>query len=198
MTDAPQAPSSPPPLAPSPIPTPPGTPPHGIPVPTSGGVDLLPAPPRGPGVKVPFAAPPRDIDKTRTVVTIVLSAVVAIVLCGGVLVGTVSVLVWSSNEMTTRAFRTANAFMSDIVDKNYKHAYKSMCSAARHETGADEFGAAWERQDITRFHLSSQMHNGANGNLVVPTEVVSLGREKVIDLTLKVDPQTMNMAVCGY
>lgn len=154
-------------------------------------------PPRGPGVVVPFAVPPRDTDKTRTIVTIIVSVVVAVLLCGGVAVGFGGVLVWYNNSLTDETVNTASEFMDDIVADEYPSAYGQVCEATRKNVSESEFTSEWEQIDVTDYRLEPVTPSD-DGTLLVPVEARTGNGSQSFDLVVTMNPETMGVEVCGW
>lgn len=172
--------------------TPPQTPAPQAPVTT------VPLPPPGPGVVVPFAAPPRDEDKSRTVVGVIIAIVVSILLCGGLLGGFGAIVVWTSNEMTAQAGTAAEKFLDDIVAQEYSKAYDSVCKDIKDNLSDREFVQQWRSRDIESYVIGSTT-NSDNGDLLVETQLTdSSGQRSKAALTVAVEGDSLAMAVCGW
>ncbi len=174
---------------------PPGTPMQPPPAPDTPSPESTP--PRGPGVVVPFAVPPRDTDKTRTILTIVISAVVAVLLCGGVAVGFGGVLVWYNNALTDETMDTASDFMDDLVADDYAGAYKQLCADTRKHMSESEFTSEWQPFDIAKYELET-VTPGDNGDLVVPVDARTAKGSQTFDLAMKMNAETMGVEVCSW
>ena len=156
-----------------------------------------PAPPQGPGVIVPFAAPPRDEDKTRTVVAIVIAVVIAVVLCGGGVVGVGAVVMSAGNAQVDLARDTASGFLDDIVATDYRAAYRSVCESGRHELSEEDFTDIWSGLGITSYRLG-EVKAGDSGELRVDSTVNTADGRSDLTLDVVTEPGGTAMAVCGW
>ena len=157
----------------------------------------VPAPPRGPGAVVPFAAPPRDPDKSRIVLGIVAGITAFVIVCGGAAAAAVGVLMWSSNELAAQSRDAADEFLDHIVDKDYATAYKSVCTQTRKDVTRGEFVEKWQALQATEAETLG-ISEGQQ-DLVVRAKVTSAdGIEQEIDLTVVLDQQSMDMQVCSW
>lgn len=154
-------------------------------------------PPPGPGVVVPFAAPPRDEDKSRTVLWIVLASVLAIVLCGGGAIGVAAVTVWSSNELANQAKASAEDFLDDIVDAKYDSAYKSVCKPVRKKLPKAKFTRQWASEHVSDYK-TKPIENSDDGNISVPADLTTENGHTAVKLVMAVDNKSMDMSVCGW
>lgn len=165
--------------------------------PSPVATSTVPTPPRGPGVVVPFAAPPRDPDKSRMAVGIVVGVVAFVLVCGGAVAGAVGVLVWSSNELAAQSTRTAEEFLDDIVEEDYTGAYKSICKSAKKQISPEEFTEDWSSLGVVRAETVGT--GSQEQDLVVVAELtVAGGATQDMELTVALEQQNMKMAVCGW
>ncbi|ADD41751.1 hypothetical protein [Stackebrandtia nassauensis] len=164
----------------------------------AGPTSTVPVPPRGPGVVVPFAAPPRDPDKSRLAVGIVVGVVAFVLVCGGAVAGAVGVLVWSSNELAAQSTQTAERFLDDIVEEDYQGAYKSLCSSTRKQISVEEFTKDWSSLGVVNAETVGANTSQQQDLVVVAELTVEDGSMQDIELTVALEQQNMKMAVCGW
>jgi len=138
--DPPPGPGFPPPGQPGPGQPGPGYPGHAYPGPGYPGpgypvpppaVAEAPAPPRGPGVRPPFVAPPTDGARHRRGMAAVLAIVAAIVCCLGGIAGVVGVVVLGDRAVDEMARTTVADFYQGIMDAKYPSAYRLLCDGER-------------------------------------------------------------------
>ena len=104
----------------------------------------VPAPPRGPGVRAPFLAPPKDRNNTRLAVTIVVG-VLALAVCGvGSIFGLTGLFSWLDREMNDKAQSTVTAFLTDVSEGDYDTAYQQMCVEAHQQISPQAFASEWQ------------------------------------------------------
>ena len=192
----------------------PGSPPPFPPVgsslgPTTGGVPLspqpIPPPPRGPGVRVPFLAPPKDRNNTRLAVTIVVG-VLALAICGvGSIFGLTGLFSWLDREMNDKAQTTVTAFLTDVSAGDYDAAYQRMCVEAHQEISPEAFQSEWQvilPPDST-FGLQHMTYD-TDGLTYVPAVVDGGPTGKwTVDVYVVSEPaasenEEAGMSVCGW
>lgn len=154
--------------------------------------------PRNLGTPVPFAAPPRDRDGTRLAVTIVVSILAVVLLCGGGIVGLGVATVAAGEALLERSENVADEFMGHIVDRNFPDAYDALCQSAKDELTPQEFESDWLPLDINRYELG-QPSDTMEGGMSVPVDArTTEGERLAITLTVALGGQNMEMSVCGW
>jgi len=97
--------------------------PDGVPV----GFGGVPAPPPGPGVAPPFAAPPRDQDRRRLWWGLGIGAVVLVLACVGGVVGFGLLASGSEDLVRSQAMSTVRSYLGDVRAADYSSAYDLLC-----------------------------------------------------------------------
>lgn len=127
-----------------------------------------PPAPRGPGVVVPFAAPPRERNPRIWIGIAVLCAVV--LLCGGGgIAGFVGFSVYETNQVSA----TADRFLTALEDERYAAAYGMQCEQAREEQGRAEFEAELSREPKLDSHTleTPEGLSGGSAAFAVPAQL---------------------------
>lgn len=154
--------------------------------------------PRHLGTPVPFAAPPRDRDNTRLAVTIVVSVVAVVLLCGGGFFGLGAALVATGNELYKQSRDAAAVFMTDVADGALPAAYDSLCEPVKREVTLDEFEREWDPLEINAFQLDNPRDTGDGSFLVSVRATSATSAPMDISLTVSMSGSTMKMEVCGW
>lgn len=188
MNSEPRSPASSPPLS-SPVPT--------LSPLSPAGTSTVPVPPKGPGVVVPFPAPPRDPDKSRLALSIIAGVTALVLVCGGVLASAIGVLVWADRELAAQSVEVAGDFLDDIVTEDYKGAYRSLCEDTRDRLPRKDFTKDWSELGIV---AADPVSIGTDQqDMVVFAEMeLSDGAIQDIELTVVLEQQSMRMAVCDW
>ncbi|MGA8115226.1 MAG: hypothetical protein WCA46_16300 [Actinocatenispora sp.] len=144
--------------------------PHTAPVDTPP-VDTPPGavPPPGPGVVVPFPAPPRERNP-RIWISLVVLGVVVVLCIGGTVAGFVGLTVHETNQASTAADR----FLTAIEKHHYTSAYRMQCAPARQSQTQDEFRdglANGSRLVSHQLDTPEALDRGDTPGFVVPAEL---------------------------
>jgi hypothetical protein len=122
-----------------------------------------PAPPRqGPGVVVPFAAPPTDRDKKRMWISLSIAGGLALLCLIGGIVGVVA-LVASSQVSAKDATNRVSSYLDALKRHDYQAAYDDLCTDQRDKHTEKEFARSQADQvDISSFEVGTpkQVSNG--------------------------------------
>ncbi|GLZ79404.1 hypothetical protein Afil01_42110 [Actinorhabdospora filicis] len=163
-----------------------------------------PPPPRGPGVRVPFLAPPRERNNTRIAVT-VLVGVVLLAVCGaGALFGGAGLMDWLGKELNTKARASATAFMDAVVAGETRKAYDSTCADLRAQVSAAEFEVFWGEvaPEGSRYGLSDLETDGEYQWIPVTIQLEGGGGGKIrLYFLLEAaqnEEEQARMEVCGW
>lgn len=145
----------------------PGQPPA-PPGPAGPSQQWAPQPPRGPGVRVPFAAPPAERDRRRLWISLGVGGAALVLCCAGGVVGFGALIVTTGQATVTEARNTVRDFLDGLAKHDYREAYDQLCTARRSNQTLSEF-TAYERtlpeiegftvrpptRDGTRFRVQS-------------------------------------------
>jgi len=137
-----------------------------------------PAPPAaGPGVTVPFAAPPTERDRKRLWISLGVGAgLLVLCLVGGVL-GLVA-LVSSSRVTATDAAEKVDHYLSALQARDYDAAYNDLCADQQQKLTRDEFRGRQEDQPgITSYVIGQPVEH--TDRFDVPVQVRVEGGDEV-------------------
>jgi hypothetical protein len=168
-------PQGPPPGPPSSVPGPPGPPvvapwsPAGAPgwpapggAPASVGVDV-PPPPAGPGVQVPFGAPPGERDRRRLWIGLGVGGALLALCCVGGIFGFGALLVQTSRNLTNQATTVVTSYLGALRDSEYAKAYEQLCAGLRRQVSLESFAASQrEVPRVLNFTLDAPQPQGSS------------------------------------
>lgn len=175
-------------MTPPPPPAPPGPPP----------------PPRGPGVRVPFLAPPRERNNTRIAVTVLIGVVLLAVCGAGALFGGAGLVSWLNEEMNAKARESATVFMDAVVAGDTHTAYESTCRELRVKVPEAEFDAFWGSfaPEGSRYGLSDLETDGEYQWIPVTLHLAGGGGRTVrlyfVLEAAQTEEEQARMEVCGW
>jgi hypothetical protein len=102
----------------------------------------IPAPPPGPGVAPPFAAPPRDRDTKRLWIGLGIGGFVLILACVGGVLGIGLLASGSEDLVRGQATSVVNTYLSALRDRQYQSAWREVCTNLTSRHSLAEFRAA--------------------------------------------------------
>jgi hypothetical protein len=141
-------------------------------------------PPRpGPGVIVPFAAPPTDRDRKRMWISLsIAGGLVLLCLVGGI-VGVVS-LVASSHVSSADATARVSSYLDALKRHDFQAAYDDLCTDQRDKHSEKDFARSQADQvDISSYELGTPIQK-SNG-FTVPARI-ELVDGRLVDATFGV------------
>ncbi|MFF0234263.1 hypothetical protein [Micromonospora sp. NPDC005254] len=154
-----------------------------------------PAPPPGPGVAPPFAAPPTEGRRTRLWIGLGVGALAVLLCCGGGGAAVVGLAVSGVQAVREQGRTVTGDYYQALVERNYGRAYDQLCDDAQRRESRPEFErrAAAEPQ-VTAFRVGEV----DTTNLTVPVDVTLDGGDRERQqVSLGQDGQTGGMEVCG-
>lgn len=164
-----------------------------------------PPPPRGPGVRVPFLAPPRERNNTRLTVMILIGVALLVVCGAGGLFGGVGLMSWLGQEMNDKARASATVFMDAVVAGETGKAYESTCPDLRAQVPAAEFEGFWSSFAPTgsTYGMSDMQTDGEYQWITVTVRPDGGGGDRSIRLYFVLEPgqkedEQGRMEVCGW
>jgi hypothetical protein len=116
----------------------------------------VPAPPPGPGVTTPFAAPPRDRDNKGLFIGLGIGGLVIVLCCVGGILGFGLLSSGSDSLVRGQASAVVEAYLQDLVDENYPDAYGQLCSQVTEKITESDFS-----RRVRSPHLQSFQVEGA-------------------------------------
>ncbi|RKN42824.1 hypothetical protein D7223_21895 [Micromonospora endolithica] len=155
----------------------------------------VPAPPVGPGVAPPFAAPPTEGRNTRLWLGLGAGALAALICCGGGGAAVVGLAVTGVQAVEEQGRAASADYYEALVQRRYGAAYDQLCeSAQRRESRRDFERRVGDEPQVAQFTVGQV----DTTTLTVPVDVTFAGggRERQ-QVTLEQDRQTGGMEVCG-
>jgi hypothetical protein len=99
----------------------------------------VPAPPPGPGVQVPFAAPPGERDRRRLWIGLGVGGALLAVCCVGGIFGFGALVVQTSRGLLAEATTVVTTYLDGLRDGNYPRAYDQLCENLQNQVSLDQF-----------------------------------------------------------
>ncbi|MET8281839.1 hypothetical protein [Micromonospora sp. NPDC005174] len=154
-----------------------------------------PAPPPGPGVAPPFAAPPTEGRRTRLWIGLGVGALAVLLCCGGGGTAVVGLAVSGVQAVREQGRTVTGDYYQALVEHNYGKAYDQLCDdAQRHESRPEFERRAAAEPQVTGFRVGEV----DTTNLTVGVDVTLDGGERERQqVSLGQDGQTGGMEVCG-
>src|SRR5689334_21469307 len=99
----------------------------------------VPAPPPGPGVASPFAAPPRDRDNKRLWISLGVGGAVLLLCCVGGILGIGILASGSEDIVKSQATAVVTTYLEGLEKQNYRVAYDQLCNDITRQMSFAEF-----------------------------------------------------------
>ncbi|MEV0808679.1 hypothetical protein [Micromonospora sp. NPDC050200] len=155
----------------------------------------MPAPPPGPGVAPPFAAPPTEGGRKRLWLGLGVGALALLICCGGGGGALVGLIVSNVRATEEQGHAVTDAYYRALVHKEFGAAYDKLCDDARHRESRAEFTQRVAAEPAIAAYRVGKVDPNA---LTVPVNVTfSGGSQGTQEVTLAPDRQTGDMEVCG-
>ncbi|WP_229402606.1 hypothetical protein [Micromonospora okii] len=155
----------------------------------------MPAPPAGPGVVPPFAAPPTEGRSARTWLGLGVGALALLLCCGGGGVAVVGLAISNMEAIQEQGRSVTDDYYRGLVERKYEQSYDALCDDAQRRESRAEFArrvSAEPRIDSYRVGEVDPV------DLTVPVSVTFTGGGRADqEVTLEPDEQTGAMEVCG-
>jgi len=157
---------------------------------------FVPAPPPGPGVQPPFAAPPTEGDRRRLWLGLGAGGLALLLCCVGGLVGVGALLVTNVQAVNEQAQKTVTNYLQALRSEEYADAYDLLCDSAQRAESQDEFEQRVAREPrIAWFEVAEPQFVD---QVIVPAEVrFADGDVDTLRFVLKQD-RTGTFEVCGF
>jgi hypothetical protein len=167
-----------------------------LPGPDGPAPDGVPAPPRGPGVTPPFAAPPTEGRSFRLWLGLGVAGLAVLLFCGGGAAAVVGLVVADNQAVNEKARAVAGDYFGAVTNKEFGKAYDLLCNDAQKRESPREF----ERRISAEPEIDSyQVGEPALASPVtVPVGVTySGGSQDDLRVTLAQDTRTGALEICG-
>ncbi|WP_320066893.1 hypothetical protein [Micromonospora sp. RTGN7] len=153
------------------------------------------APPAGPGVAPPFAAPPTEGRSARLWFGIGAGALAVLLCCGGGGAAVVGLLVSNVEAVREQGRAVTDDYYQGLAERKYAKSYDVLCDDAQRRESRAEF----ERRVAAEPQIDSYRVGDVDPTtLTVPVSVTFNGGNRGDQqVTLATDGQTGAMEVCG-
>lgn len=122
--------------------------------PAGGIADVgVPAPPPGPGVAPPFAAPPTDRSRRGLWIGLGVGGLVLLLCCAGGLVGIGVLLVGATEQAKRQATEVVKVYLTALREGDYRTAHAQYCARLARGVSREELAAQARREPFTDFRL---------------------------------------------
>ncbi|SCL42085.1 hypothetical protein GA0074692_6648 [Micromonospora pallida] len=155
----------------------------------------MPAPPAGPGVAPPFAAPPTEGRSTRMWLGLGAGGLALLLCCGGGAAAVIGLAVAGTQALDEQGRAVTGDYYGALVDDRYTEAYDLLCRDLRERESRTEF----ERRVTAEPTIASYRVGDVNLNdLTVPVDVTLDGGGQEAQLViLAQNSSTGRLEVCG-
>jgi hypothetical protein len=157
----------------------------------------VPAPPQGPGVRVPFASPPSERDRKRLWISLGVGGAVLILCCGGGVAALGGLVIATDRAVPAEAKAVVGDFLNGLSHRDYKAAYNQVCTSRQNDQTLDEFTSVEQGQPrIESFQLEEPTIVGSRITVTADVRTVD-GSTAPERYTVVSDRQAGELRVCG-
>ncbi|MFI6762642.1 hypothetical protein ACIBF5_26260 [Micromonospora sp. NPDC050417] len=154
------------------------------------------APPPGPGVTPPFAAPPTEGRTMRLWLGLGVAALAVVLCCGGGAAAVVGLGVAGGQAVNEQARAVTGDYFDALRKQEYDNAYEVLCDAAQRRESPREFEARVSDEPQIRSYEIGEVTGTTD--LAVPVDVVyGTGGSDRLRVLLAQDRRTGQLEVCG-
>ncbi|MET7402303.1 hypothetical protein ABZS66_53365 [Dactylosporangium sp. NPDC005572] len=139
-------------------------------------VDEVPAPPAGPGVVAPFAAPPRDRDMKGLWIGLGVGGLVLVLCCVGGVLGGGFFISFADNLARTQVADVARGYLGALQAENYERARNEyLCAAEQSRHTVNWFRDHYAASPVVAFSVNED-DVSIQQDIVVPANVEQEGQ----------------------
>jgi hypothetical protein len=155
-----------------------------------------PPPPRGPGVRTPFAVPPTERDRRRLWLTLGIGGALLVLCCGVGAFGVGALAVAQTRALRQQATSVVHQYLDGLSAHDYVKSYGLLCAKVRRATNVDEFTRTQEgRPQVSSYVLEDPQLSGQDVT-VNATITVEGGGTDHRRFTLSADSDTAQLRIC--
>ncbi|MEH0936930.1 hypothetical protein [Micromonospora psammae] len=155
----------------------------------------MPAPPSGPGVAPPFAAPPTEGGRVRLWIGLGVGALALLICCGGGGAAAIGLVVSNVQAIEEQGKSVTDDYYRALVEQDYDQAYDKLCDDAQRREPRADFAQRVADEPAVASYRVGEVDPTA---LTVPVEVTYRGGGRdAQQVRLAPDQQTGGMEVCG-
>ncbi len=156
----------------------------------------VPAPPPGPGVVPPFAAPPTEGRTIRMWLGLGVGALAVLLCCGGGTAAVVGLVISGTEAINEQARAVVGDYFDAVTHKEYDKAYDLLCDQLRQRESAPEFERRVAAEPEIASYRVGETVVGTN-EVTVPVDVTySGGGQGNLRAALTQQSQTGTLKVC--
>lgn len=130
-----------------------------------------PAPPAGPGVQPPFAAPPSEGRTARVWLGLGVAGLAVVLVCGGGLVAGVGLILTGNAAINEQAHTAVEEYLQAVGAGRFGEAYRLLCDELRQRQSEREFTARVSRQPRVREYELRKTEMRSSDEAAVPANV---------------------------
>jgi hypothetical protein len=155
-----------------------------------------PAPPAGPGVQPPFAAPPSEGRTARVWWGLGVAGLAVVLCCGAGLASFAGLVITGTAAINEQSHAAVEDYLQAVGAGRYRQAYQQLCDELRERQSLGEFTEQVSAQPrVSEYELrESRVRN--NGDIVVPADVTYEDGEETA-VTYRVVQEGGAIRFCG-
>ncbi|GAA2578816.1 hypothetical protein GCM10010399_05700 [Dactylosporangium fulvum] len=159
-------------------------------------VDEVPAPPPGPGVVAPFAAPPRDRDMKGLWIGLGVGGLVLAICCVGGVFGGGFLVAFADNLTRTQVTDVVRGYLGALQTQNFQTARDEyLCAAEQRSHSVGWFKDRYGSSPVVAFSVDED-EVVIQQDIVVPAHVQQRGRgERLMEFTMS--QEGTRYVICG-
>jgi hypothetical protein len=158
----------------------------------------IPAPPAGPGVQPPFAAPPSEGRTARVWLGLGVAGLAAVLCCGGGIAALVGLVVTGTAAINERAHTAVADYLQAVGAERYDQAYRMLCDELRDSESLSEFRAQVAGAPRVSEYELHQTRIRNDGDIVVPADVTyNNGVQDSVTYRVTQDSGSGDIRFCG-
>jgi hypothetical protein len=135
-----------------------------------------PAPPQGPGVAPPFAAPPRDRDNKRLWIGLGVGGLVLALCCVGGVLGIGVIASGSEDLVRGQATSVVRTYLEALAEQSYTDAYDQLCGKITQNLSRRDFEVQVGQPRVTQYSIGAVE---VTTPIIVNATVTQAGRNPV-------------------
>jgi hypothetical protein len=158
----------------------------------------VPAPPPGPGVVPPFAAPPTEGRGARLWLGLGAAGLVAVLCCGGGIAAVVGLVLVGTRAIDEQARVVVTDYLDAVSNEQWDKAYDLLCNDLQRAENRAAFQRRVQREPaISTFRVGQTDVVGDSG-IVVPVDVTyDSGSRDTLRFAMSQDGRTGQFEVCS-
>jgi hypothetical protein len=158
----------------------------------------VPAPPPGPGVVPPFAAPPTEGRGARLWLGLGAAGLVAVLCCGGGIAAVVGLVLVGTRAINEQARVVVTDYLDAVSNEQWDKAYDLLCNDLQRAENPAAFQRRVEREPKISTFRVGQTDVLRESEIVVPVNVTyDSGTQRTLRFSMSQDGRTGELEVCS-